>query len=383
MVPAQTTLLRVTVLALAGGIVCTGDAVLPGHAVLVAGDRIADVVDVAHIPRDAERVELDGAFVAPGLVDLQVNGGGDVLLEDEPTAEGVAAIAAAHRALGTTALLPTLISPSNAAIAAAAAAVGAARAAGVPGVLGLHVEGPFLNPLHPGAHPPERLRPLTAGDAGLLAGLGVPTLVTLAPEVVAPELLARLAAAGLHLAAGHSAADAAALDRAVGHGLRLVTHLFNAMSGFRAREPGLIGAALADDRVACGLIADGRHVAEAALRVALRAKPPGKLFLVSDAMPPVGGRTATFRLGAAEVAAHDALRARPVGSASPLAGGVRTLAALGVPVPEALRMASTVPADVLGLGGEVGRLRRGRRADVVVAGADGRLLRVMAGGRLL
>ena len=372
-----------TVLALVGGIVCTGDAVLPGHAVLIEGDRIADVVPVAHIPHDAEPVELDGAFAAPGLVDLQVNGGGDVLLEDRPTAEGVAAIAAAHLAFGTTALLPTLISPSNEAIAAAAAAVREARGAGVPGVLGLHVEGPFLNPLHPGAHPPERLRPLTAGDADLLAGLGIPTLVTLAPEVVAPELLARLAAAGLHLAAGHSAADAGALDRAVGHGLRLVTHLFNAMSGFRAREPGLIGAALADDRVACGLIADGHHVAEAALRVALRAKPPGTLFLVSDAMPPVGGATATFRLGAAEVAAHDARRARPVGSASPLAGGVRTLAALGVPVPEALRMASTVPADVLGLGGEVGRLRPGRRADIVIAGADGRLLRVVAGGRLL
>ena len=249
-----------TVLALVGGIVCTGDAVLPGHAVLVEGEP-----DRGRRPRratsrrGAEVVELDGAFAAPGLVDLQVNGGGDVLLEDEPTAEGVAAIAAAHRALGTTALLPTLISPSNEAIAAAAAAVRAARDAGVPGVLGLHVEGPFLNPLHAGAHPPERLRPLTPDDADLLAGLGVPTLVTLAPEMVAPELLARLAAAGVHLAAGHSAADAAALDRAVGHGLRLVTHLFNAMSGFRARDPGLIGAALADDRVACG--ADRRRPA--------------------------------------------------------------------------------------------------------------------------
>jgi N-acetylglucosamine-6-phosphate deacetylase len=124
-------------------------------------------------------------------------------------------------------------------------------------------------------------------------------------------------------------------------------------------------------------------VADTALRVALRAKPPGTLFLVSDAMPPVGGRHATFRLGEAELAAHDARRDRPVGSASPLAAGVRALAALGVPVPEALGMASTVPADVLGLGGTLGRLRPGRRADVVVAGADGRLLGVMAAGRLL
>jgi N-acetylglucosamine-6-phosphate deacetylase len=371
------------VLALAGGIVCTGDAVLPGHAVMIDGDRIADVVHVAHVPHDAELVELDGAFVAPGLVDLQVNGGGDVLLEDEPTADGIAAIAGAHRALGTTALLPTLISPGNETIAAAAAAVGEARRGGVPGVLGLHVEGPFLNPLHAGAHPPGRIRPLTAADAELLAGLEVPALVTLAPETVAPEHLERLAAAGVRLAAGHSAADAAALDRAVAHGLRLVTHLFNAMSGFRAREPGLIGAALADDRVACGLIADGHHVAAPALRVALRTKPPGTLFLVSDAMPPVGGRRATFRLGQAELAAHDERRARPVGSAIPLAGGVRTLAALGVPVPEALRMASTVPADRFGAGGAVGRIAPGRRADLVVADGDGRLLRVVAGGRLL
>ena len=141
------------VLALAEGVVCTGDAVLRGHAVLLDGDRIAGLVPAAEVPRTAEVVELDGAYVAPGLVDLQVNGGGDVLLEDATTVEGVAAIAAAHRALGTTALLPTLISPDNATIAAAAAAVREARRAGVPGVLGLHVEGPYLASDHRGAHP--------------------------------------------------------------------------------------------------------------------------------------------------------------------------------------------------------------------------------------
>ena len=370
------------VLALVEGIVCTGDAVLPGHAVLLDGDRIAGVVPAAQVPRGAELVELDGAYLAPGLVDLQVNGGGDVLLEDAPGRRGRrdrrGPPLARHYAL-----LPTLISPDNATIAAAAAAVRAAHQAGVPGVLGLHVEGPYLTPHHRGAHPPARIRSLTAADAELLAGLGVPTLVTLAPEVVEPELLRRLAAAGVHLAAGHSGADAAALDRAVDGGLRLVTHLFNAMSGFRARDPGLIGAALADDRVACGVIADGRHVSATALRVALRAKPPGRLFLVSDAMPPVGGRRPAFPLGEAVVEPHDVRRAAPVGSASPLAAGVATLVALGVAVPEALRMASTVPADLLGLGREAGRLEAGRRADLVVAGEDGRLQRVVAGGRLL
>jgi N-acetylglucosamine-6-phosphate deacetylase len=264
-----------------------------------------------------------------------------------------------------------------------AAAIDAATTP-ITGCLGLHVEGPFIDAGHPGIHDPALIRPMTERDAGRLARLGARGLVTLAPERVEARHLARLARAGVHLAAGHSGAGPDALDGAVRAGLRLVTHLYNAMSPLRAREPGLTGAALADDRVACGLIADGHHVSEAAIRVALRCKPAGRLFLVSDAMPPVGSRIERFRLAGREISVRGgrcvAADGTLAGAAVPLAHGVRHLASLGVRVPEALRMASTVPADCIGAGGVAGRIAAGRLADLVVVDERGGVQRVILAG---
>jgi N-acetylglucosamine-6-phosphate deacetylase len=377
----------VSAVALVDAVVCTGDAVLVEHAVVVEDGSIAAIVPVDSVPRGVQTVAVDGAYVAPGLVDLQVNGGGDVLLNDAPTAEGVAAIVAAHRRLGSTGVMPTLISAPRETIGAALEAVRAGVRDRVPGLLGLHVEGPFLAPERAGIHDARQIRPMTGEDAELLASLDAPTLVTLAPERVDHRLLERLVAGGVHVAAGHSAAEPADLDVAARAGLRLVTHLFNAMSGIGARRPGLAGAALADDRVACGLIADGHHVSPAAIEIALRCKPPGGLFLVSDAMPAVGGSEERFAIGGTPITVRDGrcVSADGVlaGSAASLADCVRHLVRLEVEVPDALRMASTIPADLVGLGDRVGRLAPGRVADLVVIGGDGGLRGVMLQGRFV
>jgi N-acetylglucosamine-6-phosphate deacetylase len=375
------------VLALVDAVVCTGDLVLPEHAVLIDGDQVSAVVPAGEVPSEAEAVALGGAYIAPGLVDLQVNGGGDLLLTDDPTPATLARIVNAHRRLGSTSVVPTLISSDGGTMEAAVAAARAAIGDRLPGCVGLHVEGPFLNPDEAGIHDPRQMRRMTAEDADLLASLNAPMIVTLAPERVEPSLVERLAAAGVVVSAGHSDAEEADLDAAVARGLRLVTHLYNAMSGLRARQPGLVGAALSDDRVACGLIADGHHVASSAIRVALRCKRPGGLFLVSDAMPPVGGRVTSFRIADVEIIVRDGrcLSTDGVlaGSAASLADCVHHIARLRVPVPDALRMASTVPADLIGLGGEIGRIAPGRVADLVVVDAAGRVSRVMIAGRFV
>jgi len=336
--------------AFTGGVVCTGDAVLAGHAVLVEDGRIAGVV--RDVPPGAEVLDVDGAFLAPGLVDLQVNGGGDVLLNDSPTPDGVARIVAAHRRLGSTTVMPTLVTSDDATIDAALAAVRDGLRAGLPGLLGLHLEGPFIDPGHPGVHDRAQIRAMTEADVRRLTSLGAPTIVTLAPEHVPPALIAALVAGGVHVAAGHSGAGPAELAAAVDAGASLVTHLYNAMSGLRAREPGLIGAALVEDRVACGLIADGYHVDAATLRLALRAKPRGRLFLVSDAMPPAGGRETRFMLAGEPIEVRDGRLVRSdgrlAGSTACLAECVANLAAGRRPAARPVDAAARAPRRARG-----------------------------------
>lgn len=360
------------VLALTNATVHTGDAVVADRAVVVRGERIAALVAPDAIPRGAEVVDLGGATVAPGYVDLQVNGGGDRLLNDDPTPEAVAAIAAAHRRRGTTGLLPTFITGPDDARQAAIEAVGACLEAGVPGVLGIHLEGPFLNPAKAGVHDPALMRRMTRGDlARLPAYPRGRVLLTVAPEMVDDGVIAAAARAGVKVSAGHTDADRARIAAALDEGLDGATHLFNAMRPLASREPGAVGALLADDRAWCGLIVDGVHVHPDLVRLAWRANAPGRTFLVSDAMPPVGGRRRRFAIGGrvAELADGRCRTADGVlaGSAIDLATAVRTAVhRAGIPAEEALRMASTYPARYLGVGDRLGRIAPGCLADLVV-----------------
>jgi N-acetylglucosamine-6-phosphate deacetylase len=351
-----------------------GVAVQEDAAVIIDGTHVAAVMPRADVPTIIPLREFgENTWLVPGFIDIQVNGGGDVLFNDEPTPEGVCAIVSAHRKFGTTALLPTLISDRPEKMAAALAAVEAL--AGVePGVLGIHLEGPFLSPEKAGAHDPGALRRPTAGDLSMIAAerRGV-TLVTLAPEQVPEGFIAGLVAAGVRVALGHSMATYAETRAAMAEGFTGFTHLFNAMRPLEAREPGPIAVALESAAAWYGLIVDGIHVAPAVLRFALRGS--GKPILVTDAMPPVGGTRSSFQLGGETVSVHDGRCARAdgrlAGACLDMASAVRNcVRLLDVPLTDALKFASTHPAEFLGLGDTLGRLAPGYRADMVALEGD-------------
>jgi len=338
-------------------------------AVLVDRSTIVAVLPRADLPVDITIHDLPGnSWICPGFIDLQVNGGADLLFNDHPTPDAISAIAAAHRKFGTTSFLPTLISDTPAKMNAALEAVQASIDA-QPSVLGIHLEGPFLSPAKAGIHDPRAIRLPSPEDERILC---LPRkgkiLMTLAPEEMPRGFVARLARAGIHLSLGHSMATYAQTKEAVAEGVTGFTHLFNAMRPLASREPGPIAAALESGDVWYGLIVDGAHVDPAMLRLALRGA--GHPMLVTDAMPPVGGHRRAFMLGGREITVRSG---RCMDSEGTLAGAVLDMATavrncvklLGVPLTQALRFASAHPARFIGLGHALGRFAPGYRADIV------------------
>jgi N-acetylglucosamine-6-phosphate deacetylase len=355
--------------AVAADTVFDGTALYRNHAVIIDGSRIGAVVPTRELPRGLTVRELpEGAWLAPGFIDVQVNGGGDVLFNDAPTVEGITAIAAAHRRFGTTALLPTLISDTADKMRIAGDAAEAAVAS-LPGVLGIHFEGPFLSPERAGVHDQAMIRPPASQDLEFLTApyAGV-RLVTLAPERMPEGFVAALADAGIRVALGHSMATYAETRAALTEGLTGFTHLFNAMRPLASREPGPIAAALETPGAFYGLIVDGEHVAPPMLRLALRGL--GQAMLVTDAMPPVGGMRTEFTLAGKRITARDGRWVTEdgtlAGAALDMASAVRNcVTLLDLPLPDALRLASAVPAAFLGVADRLGHLRPGYRADIV------------------
>jgi N-acetylglucosamine-6-phosphate deacetylase len=337
--------------------------------VLIDGSHISAVVPRGEISSDMPVYELRGGlWLAPGFIDVQVNGGGDVLFNDAPTTENIRKIVAAHRPFGTTALLPTLISDSPEKMKSALAAVDALSDADAS-VLGIHLEGPFLSPEKTGVHDRRFFRRPTSDDLDLITARrrGV-TLVTLAPEQVPSAFIGKLAKVGVRVALGHSMATYAQTREAMAAGLTGFTHLFNAMRGLESREPGPIAAALESADAYYSLIADGVHVAPAMLRLALRGA--GRPMLVTDAMPPVGGTRGSFHLNGEEIVVRAGRCARQdgrlAGACLDMASAVRNcVRLLDVPLTEALPLASTNPAHFLGVEDRLGKLTPGMRADMV------------------
>jgi N-acetylglucosamine-6-phosphate deacetylase len=343
-------------------------------AVVIEASRILALTSRHELPAAIPHRRLPtGAWLVPGFIDTQVNGGGDVLFNDDPSPRGIAAIAAAHRRFGTTAMLPTLLSDTPEKMRAAREAIEAV--AGVdPSVIGLHYEGPFLSPEKAGVHDRGMLRRPEPGDVDLLAPLrNLVTLVTLAPEQVPEGFIAQLADAGVRVSLGHSMATYGQTRAAMSEGLTGFTHLFNTMRPLASREPGPIAAALEEPEAWFGMIVDGEHVAPAMLRLALRGV--GKAMLVTDAMPPVGGSSAGFRLYGQRITVRDGRCTTADGT---LAGSVLDMASavrncvrmLGLPLAEALPLASTAPAAFLGIDGWLGRLAPSYRADMVALDPD-------------
>ncbi|HVV61368.1 MAG TPA: N-acetylglucosamine-6-phosphate deacetylase [Pseudolabrys sp.] len=355
-------------------------------AVLVREGRIAGLAPWGEVSADWQRTQLPaGAFLAPGFIDLQVNGGGGILLNDQPTADAMRAIARAHRRYGTTGCLPTLISDTREQMRTAIAA--ARSVAGRDGIVGLHLEGPFISPQRPGVHRPDRIAKPDQRDLEHLcelAGAGR-SLVTLAPECVPGGFIRTLASAGVRISIGHSEASAAQVAQAVADGATGVTHLFNAMPPLTARAPGIIGATLAEKQLTAGLIADGIHVDPVSIRAAFAAKGGDRIALVTDAMPTIGteqdrfdlmGRT--IKLARGRLTTEEGTLA---GAHLDMASAVRNAVKLAhVPLDEALRAASLTPARFLGLDNERGMLVAGARADLVALTEELKVVATWIGG---
>lgn len=356
--------------ALVGARILAGETWYDEHALVMSNGRIKRLLLAKALPDNMPVQMLDGGVLLPGFVDTQVNGGGGVLFNDEPSVDGIISIAEAHRKFGTTAMLPTLISDDLDVIAKAIGAVDDAIEAGVPGIVGIHIEGPFLNPGKHGIHDGGKFRSLDADTVALLSSLKHGrTLVTLAPELAPEGAIAALVAGGVVVAAGHTLATYYDMQRAIGEGLSGVTHLFNAMTQMESRAPGVVGASM-DSGLICGIIADGHHVHPASLRAAYRAKGSKELMLVTDAMPTVGSDITSFTVGGTDVTAREGMlrsdEGTLAGSNLDMTSALRNCVALmQVDLSTASQMASATPAEFIGIGNAYGRISEGYRADLV------------------
>ena len=372
---------------LVNGRVMTDRGLVEGLAVRIDGQRIAAIGPREELNPSAEVRDLEGALLLPGFIDTQVNGGAGLLFNDSPTAQTIARIGAAHRRFGTTGFLPTLISDDLGTLQSAIAAAREALENEAPGVLGLHIEGPFLNVARKGIHDASKLRRTDDSSFALLTSLGVGrTLVTLAPEATSPETIERLVRAGVVVSAGHSDAPYLAVRAALDHGVTGFTHLFNAMSPLTSREPGVVGAALEDQAAWCGIIVDGVHVDPVVLKLALRLRPHERFNLITDAMPCVGADETSFRLQGKTITVRDGAcfddDGTLAGSALDMASAVRNaVRLLGLDLAGASRMASRNPAEFLGLDHELGRIARGYFADLVLLDDDLQVLDTWIHGR--
>ncbi len=357
-----------TSFAFTNGHIVTPGGVLEGATLQVTDGRITAISP--EVAAD-ETIDLDGGWIVPGFIDTQVNGGAGVLFNDSPDAEGIAAIGRGHARFGTTAFLPTLISDVPEVIAQALDAADAAIEAGVPGCVGVHIEGPIISAARKGIHDADKFRRL---DDDLVSLLTRPrrgkVMLTLAPEMVSLEDIRRLHDAGVILSIGHSDADYDTVKAAIAAGMTGVTHLFNAMSPLLHRAPGVVGAALEDQAIYCGLILDGFHVHDAAVRIAMRARPHDRFLLVTDAMPCVGSDVAEFDLHGRRILVEGG---RCLGEDGTLAGSSLDMAGafrnavqrIGLSEMDAAAMAATSPAAFLGLSDERGALAPGLAADWV------------------
>ena len=358
-------------IALVGARVFDGAHMLDGRAVVIDNGRILGLPHEKDLGAGIERRRIEG-LLAPGFIDVQVNGGGGALYNDMRNVEGLRTIAEAHRPYGTTGLMPTFITDTREKMAEAVEAMRAALAARVPGILGIHIEGPFISPERKGVHNPAFMRPMEEEDIAIMTSLTEGrTLVTLAPERNSLEAIARLAASGVLICAGHTASDYDTVMEAIRHGLRGFTHLYNAMPPLAGRDPGPVGAALDSRDTWCGIIVDGHHVSDAALRLAIAAKGTERMMLVTDAMSVTGTDLTSFELHGRTIYRRDGRLTTAdgtlAGSDLDMAGAVRNgVQRLGLALPDVLCMASLIPAQFLRLDHELGRIAPGYRADLVL-----------------
>ncbi|MCZ7487486.1 N-acetylglucosamine-6-phosphate deacetylase [Rhizobium rhizogenes] len=372
--------------AFVGARIFDGAAWHDGKVLLISDGHVTDISD--KVPAEAEVIDANGLLIAPGFIDLQVNGGGGVMFNNQPDVDGIARICSAHAKFGTTALMVTLITDRPDVTSKAAQAGIAAGKANVPGFLGLHFEGPHLSVARKGTHDPALIRKMETADLEVLTRCKAElsfVLTTIAPENVTKEQVAALRKAGIVVSLGHTDTGLDVATAYADAGASMVTHLFNAMSPLGHREPGLVGAALSNGKLDCGLIADGFHVDPAAIGIALRAKNgPGRIFLVTDAMSTIGTDDDGFELNGRRVYRNGGRLTLADGT---LAGADIDMLScirfmhekMDTPLEEALRMASAYPAEAIGATAK-GKLLPGSGADFVVLTPDLQMHSTWIGG---
>lgn len=376
-------------LIIAGARVFDGEFWFENAVLEIADGKVVSLSTAQVAPTGADVLNLSGQLIVPGFIDLQVNGGGGVLLNDDQSVEGIAAICAAHAKFGTTALLTTLITDRPEIVSRTIKAGQEAKEKQVPGYLGLHLEGPHLSIAKKGAHDPNLIREMTEKDADELIAakqyLDV-LLTTIAPENVSKDFVSKLSEAGIIVSLGHTEAAFDLANDYAQSGARMATHLFNAMPPFGHREPGLAGAVLTNGNLYCGLIADGFHVHPAAMEIALKSKAhPGRICLVTDAMSPIGTDMTSFELNGRTILRENGRLTLANGT---LAGADIDMLScilyvhrkLGVPLEETLRMASRYPAEAVRVDDRKGRLEHSFDADFVVLTQDLQLQSTWIGG---
>ncbi len=363
--------------AIINGQIFNGESLFSDQAVIVENGRVSEI-----LPQDQLSAtigigyDLNGGFLVPGFIDLQVNGGGGVLFNNAPTVETIRTIGNAHRRYGTTGFLPTLISDDFDVMRKAVAAVAQAIDEGVPGVLGIHLEGPFLNAEKKGAHDAKKFCLIDEQGFDIITSLAAgKTLITIAPELSSPDMIKRITAEGVIVCAGHSGANYDQTCEALAAGVSGFTHLYNAMTALQSREPGMVGAALADKNSWFGIIADGYHMHPASFKIAVAAKQQGGAILVTDAMPTVGATNKSFVLDGETITA---VNGQCVNAAGSLAGSDLDMVSAvnnavkfaGIDWQEAVRMASLYPAQALGIADQLGYIKPGYKANFVALDAQ-------------
>ncbi|UVC09461.1 N-acetylglucosamine-6-phosphate deacetylase [Rhizobium sp. TH2] len=348
-----------------------GEGLTDSRAIRITDRRVVSVVSAEAAGRDGAPVWRTSRLAVPGFFDTQINGGGGVLFNADPSLDGLATIAAAHRSTGTTSWLPTLITDvADRMDQGADAAIATHRRFGI---VGIHLEGPHISIARKGAHRPDLIRPFderTVATVARLREAGLPVLLTLAPECVPPGTIARLCRMGAVVSLGHTDADFDAARAAIAEGARSATHLYNAMTPITSRSPGVVGAVL-DSDIYCGFIADGHHVDDTTLRLAIRSRPVAdRMVLVSDAMPTWNGPPVYELLGET-IRLQDGKLVNRIGSLAgvhiDMASSLRRLVqAVGIGLEDSLKMATANPARLMGLDQEIGYIRAGAKADIVL-----------------
>lgn len=370
------------------GSIFDGEVTHTNKALIIENGSIHSIVSESQISQSDDAYDLEGGTIAPGFIDIQVNGGGGVMFNDAPNISTLRTMVESHRKYGTTNLFPTLISTDWQTMLQAASAVRSAIQEGLPGICGIHFEGPYLSKDRKGVHDEAIIRPLDKGAVELLSAQDMGTVITtIAPENVPNEAIKTLHKNGVKICAGHSAATYEEMQDAFECGVEGITHLFNAMSQFESRSPGVVGAALESRECWCGIIVDGYHTHPATLRTSLKAKAMGKMILITDAMATVGATDKRFMLNGEEIVAKDGRCATAngtlAGSDIDMASAVKnTVEMLGQPLGEALRMASLYPAQFIGMSNFLGRLFPGYQADLVHLSRDLAPINTWIGGKL-